>query len=124
MKAKGLSVHELANATDVGYESMRGTVTGDRPPSKLRLREICRVLGLDFESIHEMWITEQMNRKFGRVSAGRKNDSELQSIEEAWPLLLPEEKEHIGLLVGKYVERKQRQRLAPPAPKIVPRPVR
>lgn len=124
MKARGLSVHELAEATDVGYESMRGVVTGDRPPSKLRLREICRVLALDFEAMNDMLVTEQMKRKFGRVPATRKNDPALQSIEDAWPHLLPEEKEHIGLLVERYVERKRSRPSVPLVPRIVPRPVR
>ena len=120
-----LSSKQLAVEVDVVYETIRGILKGDRPPAKRLLHEICRVLTLDFEAMNEMLVTEQMKRKFGRVPATRTNDPELQSIEGAWPLLLPEEKEHIVLLVEKYVERKQTRKLAPPAvPRIVPRPVR
>jgi hypothetical protein len=124
MREVPLSSKQLAVEVDVVYETIRGIVKGDRPPSKFLLREICSVLTLDFHAMNEMLVTEQMTRKFGRVPATKKNDPELQSIEEAWPLLLSEEKEHIVLLVEKYVERKQRQPLAPAVPRIVPRPVR
>ncbi len=124
MKEAPLTPKQLAAEIEVGYETVRGILKGDRPPAKLLLREICRVLALNFEAMNDMLVTEQINRKFGRVPATRKNDPELQSIEGAWPLLLPEEKEHIVLLVERYVERKQRQQSAPPVPRIVPRPVR
>ncbi len=124
MRKVPLSSKQLAAEVDVVYETIRGILKGDRPPSKLLLREICRVLALDFEAMDEMLVTEQMKRKFGRVTTTRKNDPALQSIEAAWPLLLPEEKEHIILLVEKYVERKQRQQLAAAVPRIVPRQIR
>jgi len=124
MKEVALSSKQLAAEVDVVYETIRGIVKGDRPPGKRLLQEICRVLTLDFDAMNEMRITEEMKRKFDRVPATKKNDPELQSIEEAWPLLLPEEKEHVVLLVEKYLERKQSQRLGPPVPRIVPRPAR
>ena len=124
MKEVPLSSKQLAAEVDVVYETIRGILKGDRPPGKRLLYEICRVLALDFEAMNDMLATEQINRKFGRVPTTRKNDPELQSIEGAWPLLLPEEKEHIVLLVERYVERKQRQQSAPPVPRIVPRPAR
>jgi hypothetical protein len=124
MKQIPLSSNELAVEVDVVYETIRGILKGDRPPSKLLLGAICGVLSLNFEAMNEMLITEQVKRKFNRVPALRKNDPELQSIEEAWPLLLPDEKEHIILLVEKYAVRKQRQQFVAPAPRILPRPVR
>ena len=123
MKQAPLSPHELAVELDVVYETIRGILKGDRPPSKLLLRAICRVLTLDFATLNEMLITEQVKRKFDRVPALRKNDPDLQSIEEAWPSLLPDEKEHIILLVERFV-RKHEQRFAAPTPRILPRPVR
>jgi DNA-binding XRE family transcriptional regulator len=124
MKDASLSSKQLANGVDVHYETMRGILKGDRPPTKRLLRDICRVLTMDFEDMNEMLITEQMKRKFGRVPAPRKNDPELRSIEEAWPSLLPDEKEHIILLVERYVVQKQRQQFVAPTPRILPRPVR
>ena len=124
MKEASLSPNQLADDVDVVYETIRGILKGDRPPSKRLLAEICRVLTLDFEAMNDMLVNEQINRKYGRMAATKKNDPSLQSIEGAWPLLLPEEKEHIVLLVGKYVERKKRRQSAPLVPRILPRPSR
>lgn len=103
---------------------MRYILKGDRPPPKRLLRDICRVLTLDFEAMNDILTMELIKRQFGSVPALRENDPELQSIEGAWPLLLPEEKEHIVLLVEKYLQRKQKQQSVPLVPRIVPRPVR
>src|SRR5579863_3458933 len=115
-----LSPKQLAGEVDVVYETIRGILKGDRPPSKLLLHQICRVLRLDCAAMHEMLVTEQMKRRFNRVPALKKNDPGLQSIEDAWPLLLPHEKEHVLLLIGKYAEQNQRQKFDAPAPRIVP----
>jgi len=126
MKEKGLSVHDLADAMDVCYERARTAVTGDSPPSKSLLHNICRVLQLDLEAPDEMLITEQMRRKYGRVPsrlAGR--NPELQPVEELWQFLTPEEKEHIIWLVHRYAERRTRKKeVASPIQRIAPRPVR
>lgn len=109
----------------VVYETIRGMVKGDRPPSTLLLREVCRVLALDFASMNGLLTTERVNRKYGHVlAASAKSNPELRPIEEAWPLLLPDEKEHVLLLVERYAERKKRRQINPSAPRILPRPVR
>jgi transcriptional regulator with XRE-family HTH domain len=126
MKGRELSVQQLADATGVVYETIRGIVAGDRPPSKLLLREICRVLRLDLAATDEMLVTEQMKRKFGRVPArfvGKSPD--LQPIEELWPLLSPDEREHIAWLVGHFAEKKnKKQEDTSLIQRIAPRPVR
>jgi transcriptional regulator with XRE-family HTH domain len=126
MEGRDLSVQQLAVATGVVYETIRGIVAGDRPPSKLLLREICRVLKLDFAATNEMLITEQIKRKFDRVPArfvGK--DPDLQSIEGLWLLLSPDEKEHIAWLVSHFAEKRNRNREDTSLiPRISPRPVR
>jgi hypothetical protein len=121
-----MSIHQLADATDVGYERARTAVTGDEPPGKRLLRDICRVLKLDLESMTEMLITEQIKRKHGRVPARlASGNPEIQQIEELWHLLLPEEKEHITWLVTRYAEKRPRkQEFDTPIQRIAPRPAR
>jgi hypothetical protein len=126
MRAKGLSAHQLADATEVVYETIRGIVAGDRPPGKLLFREICRVIDLDFVTANKMLTAEQMKRKFGCVATppGGRNP-ELQPIEERWPFLLPEEKEHIIWLVGHLTGQRGRKHEDPVSPqRIAPHRVR
>jgi len=125
MKQVPLSSKQLKVEVDVSYETIRSILKGDRPPSKRLLRDICRVLTLDFETMNDMLTTEHIKEKFGRVPALRKSDPELQLIEEAWPFLLPEEKEHVTLLVEKYVgKRNPKQQAIKAVPRIGPRPIR
>jgi hypothetical protein len=124
MKAKDISAHQLAKATNVGYEAIRSVVAGDRPPGNLLFGAICRVLDLNPATTGEMLIAEQMKRKFGKIPTLVKNP-ELQRIDELWPFLLPEEKEHVTWLVGHFAEKRTRKREQPMSPqRIAPRPVR
>jgi hypothetical protein len=125
MKRKGLSVQALALATDVGYERARTSVTGDKPPSRRLLREICRVLQLDFKAADEMLVAEQVKRKYGHLSpALASGDPDLRSIEMLWPELTPQEKEHVAWLVTRYAEKKSQKGRATTLQRMAPRPVR
>jgi len=126
IKAKGLSIRQLADATGVGYERARTAVTGDQPPSPRLLADIVQVLQLDFKAANEMLITEQVKRKHGRVPLGLLGrDPSLQPVEELWQFLTQEEKEHITWLVSRYAERRSRKpEAATPIRRIAPRPIR
>lgn len=125
MKTRGVTAQQLASETGVHYETIRGVVSGTKLPSALLLREICRILHLDQPSTSEMLIAQQVARKFGRIPAGSGvRDSALRSIEERWPLLLPEEKEHIVWLVEHLAEKKTKKRGSGPFRRLEPRPVR
>jgi hypothetical protein len=125
MQERGVSVHQLAIATRVGYERARTAATGDEPPSQRLLEEICRFLQLDFKVANEMLITEQMKRRYGRLPSGLGDrDPELQAIEENWQLLSPDEREHIAWLVSRYAERRDRTHQTPKLHRMGPRPVR
>lgn len=123
MKHKGFSVQALADATYVGYERARTAVTGDKPPSQRLLRDICRVLQLDFKIANDMLVAERVKQKYGLLPSARATaDPELRSIEALWPELTPQEKEHVAWLVGRYAEKKsQRSQILQ---RIAPRPVR
>jgi transcriptional regulator with XRE-family HTH domain len=126
MQERGVSIQELADATGVGYERARTAVTGDEPPGKRLLGDICRFLKLDVESMSEMLITENVKRKYGRIPTRLTGaDPELQTVEELWQHLLPEEKEHIAWLVSRYSERRTSQKAKQiPVERIGPRPAR
>lgn len=120
MGEKGLSITDLAAAAEVVYETARKVVNGERSPSKRLLRDICACLTLDFDEHYKMLVAQQITRKFGGMPArlAGKNP-ELQSIEELWRFLLPEEKEHITWLVRQYASRgKAAGKTTPPFQKI------
>ncbi len=126
MGEKGISIIDLANAADVVYETARKVVTGERNPSKRLLRDICVFLVLDFDDHHKMLVAQQITKKFGGIPAklAGKNP-EMQSIENLWGFLLPEEKEHITWLVRQYALRsKIVDRPARLQPKIAPQSAR
>lgn len=121
----GTSIDELSRATHVGYERARTAVTGDEPPSKRLLDDICRVLRLDGTAMRDMLITEQVKRKYGRIPASlTANDAELRNIEELWQFLTGEEKEHVSWLVARYVERRVTKQHGSAIPRIGPRNIR
>jgi hypothetical protein len=125
MKQQERSVKELAVDAGVHYETIRGIATGDKSPSKLLLREICYLLSLDFKTLNEMRILDQMQRKLGHLPNFTSKNLELQSIEELWPLLCTEDKEQVIHLVTRLAKgkpEKQKETIAPP--RIAPRPIR
>ncbi|MGA9389352.1 MAG: helix-turn-helix transcriptional regulator [Candidatus Sulfotelmatobacter sp.] len=124
MQEVPLSAKGLALEAGVVYETIRGIVKGDRPPSISLLRSICRILSLDVVEMQDLLTTDQVNRNYGRLpTALTRANSELRPIEEAWPLLQPEQKEHVLLLVEKYSQQKK-GRQAATLPRLLPRPVR
>ena len=126
MKVLGVSIHQLAKATDVVYERARTAVTGDAPPGRRLLRDICRVLKLDLDAMAEMLVAEQIRRKYGHLRPRLANGNpELRLVEEHWQFLSPEEKEHVVWLVGRYAERgATRAETVTPIRRIAPRPAR
>jgi hypothetical protein len=125
MKHIGLSVQDLALATEVGYERARTSVTGDKPPSRRLLREICRVLQLDFKVADEMLVAEQVKRKYGHLPPVlASGDPELRSVEMLWPELTLQEREHVAWLVARYAEKKSQKARMPALQRMAPRPVR
>jgi transcriptional regulator with XRE-family HTH domain len=108
-----LSVKEVADKVEVVYETMRKVVSGDRPPSKRLLRDICRVLKLDFDSLNALLVGQKL-KKYGDVPAqlAGKNP-ELAKIEEVWDFLTPEQKDHVNWLVESLAQQNASSRKSP-----------
>lgn len=103
MEEMGLTPKQLAEETEVVYETIRKVITGDQPPSKKLLRDICAVLRLEFDELYSVQVEEKLQRKFPQALAKlAKRDPELLPIEERWRLLTIEQKEHIILLAKSY----------------------
>jgi len=115
MLERNISVAELAKRVEVTYEAVRRIAGGSQPPSKRLLKDICVVLGLDFQTVDNMRKAEQIRRKHGALPPELTNKNpELQPIEDLWDFLTLEDKEQIIHLVRYHAERRlTRGRVAP-----------
>lgn len=93
MAEKKLDLHELADRVDSGYENIRKVIRSKGFPSRHVLKEIAKVLDLDFQDLYSLMVSDQLSKKFGDIPArlsGR--NAELAPIEELWPYLTDEQK--------------------------------
>jgi transcriptional regulator with XRE-family HTH domain len=108
MGEMGVSISELAERTEVVYETVRRIVSGQQPPSKRLLVDICNVLKLDFDRCNEMLVAEKIKAKFGAVPLRMaKKNPQLQPIEDSWGFLTEQEKAHILTLVDLYARQRR-----------------
>lgn len=108
MGEAGLSISELASKTEVVYETIRKIVSGEQPPSKRLLVDICSTLKLDFDLCHEMLIAQKIKAKYGTLpSKMAKKNPQLQPIEDNWSFLSEDEQNHILNLVHLYARQRR-----------------
>jgi transcriptional regulator with XRE-family HTH domain len=87
-----LSLRDLAAKLDYTYEQMRKLWTGRSAPSPLLLKEICRILHLDFDKAQEAANADRAERKFGATALTMQGrDPRLADIEELLPQLSEQE---------------------------------
>jgi transcriptional regulator with XRE-family HTH domain len=67
LDVKGMGIRELARAVGITYEHSRRICRGEGLPSRIILREICRVLALDFEEMNKLVTADKIEKKFGGV---------------------------------------------------------
>lgn len=115
LKKKDMSVDDLAIAvkkeTGEGtYEHMRKLYKGAAFPSKLLLREICRVLDLNYKEADEAATRDKMEKKYGsalhRVIGRDPRVAEWESIVPH----LTEEQQHTLLTMARGLVRENRKR--------------
>lgn len=89
MEAKGFNINSLAAAVDITYEHMRGIVRGIRLPSKHVLKDLARVLEVDYEDLQKVATVERIKHHYGDGVAalmGGKKDG-IEPIERVWDKL-------------------------------------
>jgi transcriptional regulator with XRE-family HTH domain len=67
LEQKGWSVLRLAQKLDATYEHVRKIAKGLTFPSKLFLKEICRVLGLDFDEMIKLVVADKIEKRYGDI---------------------------------------------------------
>lgn len=105
MRELDLSIKDLASQAEVVYESIRQIVTGDRPPSKRLLRDICSVLKLDFKYLNRLLDNQKLEKLGGVPVELATRNPELGRLERRWEFLTPEQREHVIWLVESFAQK-------------------
>jgi transcriptional regulator with XRE-family HTH domain len=109
MNERDVPVRQLAERTGLTYEHLRKLVKGDAFPSKLALREICRVLDLVFDEIHPLVVADRIEKKYGGIPhalAGKH--PELSLLARSWDLLTAEQKDMFRIQIKSVAESNQK----------------
>lgn len=67
---KGMTKNDLAAKLEISYEYVRKMEQGRGYPSRLLLKEICKLLGLKLEAMQDLITQDQLEKKYG--SSGLK----------------------------------------------------
>jgi transcriptional regulator with XRE-family HTH domain len=109
MNALDLTVKQVAERTGLSYEHIRKLVNGVAYPSKLTLRELCRVLSLDPKRMETLLVADHVEEKYGGIPhalAGKH--PELSLLAPTWDLLTPEQKNSFRIQIKSVAEANQR----------------
>jgi transcriptional regulator with XRE-family HTH domain len=109
MNALDLTVKQVAERAGLSYEHIRQLVNGVAYPSKLALRELCRVLSLDPKRMETLLVADHVEEKYGGIPhalAGKH--PELSLLAPTWDLLTPEQKNSFRIQIKSVAEANQR----------------
>jgi transcriptional regulator with XRE-family HTH domain len=105
MNELDISIKDLASSSGLTYEHVRKLVKGEAYPSRLALRELCRVLTLDHPQMDQLAIADRLEKKYGGIPhalAGRH--PELSLLAEWWDLLTQEQKDSFRIQIRSVAE--------------------
>ena len=109
MNELDLSIKDLASTSGLTYEHVRKLVKGEAYPSRLALRELCRVLALDHPRMDQLAIADRLEKKYGGIPhalAGRH--PELSLLAQWWDLLTEEQKDSFRIQIRSVAESNQK----------------
>jgi transcriptional regulator with XRE-family HTH domain len=109
MNELDLTVKQVAERTALSYEHIRKLVKGLAYPSRLALRELCRVLSLDLKNMETLLVADHVEEKYGGIPhalAGKH--PELSLLAQSWDLLTPEQKDSFRIQIKSVAEANQR----------------
>jgi transcriptional regulator with XRE-family HTH domain len=94
MEAFGLETIDISDKTGATYQHIRGILKGQSFPSPFFLKELCRVLELDFTEATKLVAADKIKHKYGDIPeelAGKKPG--LIPVERVWDEITPEQQE-------------------------------
>lgn len=109
MNALDLTLRQVAERTGLTYEHVRKLAKGAAFPSRLALRELCRVLALDPAEMDRRAVADRLEKKYGGIPhalAGKH--PELSLLAPWWDLLTEEQKTSFRIQIRSVAESNQR----------------
>lgn len=80
MQAKGWDINKLSRELDVSYEFARRLTVGRTFPSRFMTKMICKMLGLDPETMWSLVVTDKITQKYGAVPGKNARFAELERL--------------------------------------------
>jgi transcriptional regulator with XRE-family HTH domain len=109
VQKKGISLRDLAAKLDYTYEQMRKLWLGHSAPSKLLLKELCKVLDLDFKEADKAATADRMERKYGKAAFGvLGRDPRYADLEDLMPQITNQEWNMFVSQMRGYVHQKRK----------------
>jgi transcriptional regulator with XRE-family HTH domain len=109
VQKKGISLRDLAAKLDYTYEQMRKLWLGRSAPSKLLLKELCKILDLNFAEADKAATADRMERKYGKAAFGvLGRDPRHGDIEDLLPQLNKQEWDMFVNQIRGYVHQKRK----------------
>jgi transcriptional regulator with XRE-family HTH domain len=113
LEQKGWSVLRLAKELDATYEHVRKIAKGLTFPSMRFLKDLCRVLGLDYGEMARLVVADKIERKYGGIPAELAGkDPRFTQIERLLPAL-SDEQFHTVLGILQDMDRRNRRQGQP-----------
>ena len=109
MNQLDLTLRQVAERTGLTYEHVRKLAKGAAFPSRLALRELCRVLTLDPAEMDRRAVADRLEKKYGGIPhalAGKH--PELSLLAPWWDLLTEEQKTSFRIQIRSVAESNQR----------------
>lgn len=111
MNEKGLTMREMAKKLAITYEHVRRIARGESVPSRLLLKPMCELLGMDYEHAESLTQAQKMERMYGAVKVEfiPQNMKELFSV---WRDLSDSQQEDAMSMMQGWAKNNQRVRQA------------
>lgn len=85
------NLSDFARSIDITYEHARKLVKGMAFPSRLLLKEICRVLALKFEEMDRLLVEDKLRHKYGpRYAEALGEDPRYEEVKHDIAVLSPD----------------------------------
>lgn len=88
VRKKDLSLDDVAAKLDMAYEHMRKVWIGRSAPSKLLLKELCKMLNINYSEAQKAVTADKLERKYGKsVYTAIGSNPRFSDIEDVLPTL-------------------------------------